>query len=846
VIGTIGSGFVTMSEPKTGVPKFASFRPKPTAPVSEEAKGDKNSEKKHCSRGKDERHDKDHKQHHHERRRSRSRESSPVRQTKIEPSGVQPKDESVGVFVVDRKGDVKNLVYGSVHRYSIPPFHRFGAGCVLGAPPTTKIDRDYGDERGIVLSNWRDSRSGFREKYIFSKMERERPRLLKIRPEVESERHEVVEADFIPLQHSRGEKHKSATKGDGDSSISDRDERDYRSIFGKGKAKGYPSDEDLQYATESDSSGSEAGRTIKIDASVRQKNIELSRKVEDFPHDVEAWISLINHQDTLTGTQDDRRRATNAEIRSTAEIKIHMYEKALGKAKSLKDREKLFLGLMREGEKIWEIKTQAERWEQISKDNIDSLLLWTSYLNFQQTTFSSFRHEGVREIFTKRIDALSKALIMSGTGDTASIYQQLIYLLLRFTLFLRESGYSEQALSIWQGLLEMNFFSPNSLLSQEATVKLFQEFWESEVPRLGEDGALGWRHFVEDDGISEAADAMVDEAGDAVNNEDLFTTWAAAERMRSRGSRAPARAMDEVVEDDPFRVILFSDIENFLIYLPPQAQDLRKSLLDGFLLFCRLPPVSALDLKDSQIWSRDAFVSGHLLECDLSWIKEEYFPTASEGSEESDGLASLSVPIPSFSTFPEALFGSIVWCKGRSLTNKYSGDDNGPVPYKWIKNILQQLTETRFTEDLAEYYLAFEFLNESWMIKKIAKSLLKQNPTSLRLYNSYALIEWSRGNMDVARGVFSAALNLRGSLPETDWDRDLITLWRSWIWASLVDQDNSTAVQHLLSIADGTPNSDVALTPPALFKTKLHLISNRDYLLSSGSSRSSVAYAECM
>jgi hypothetical protein len=94
---------------------------------------------------------------------------------------------SVDIFVIDRKGDEKNLLYGSVHRYSVPPFHRAGAGSVLGIASFMRIDRDYGDENGIVLNDRRESKSNFREKYIFSIIEKERPRLLKIRPESETE-----------------------------------------------------------------------------------------------------------------------------------------------------------------------------------------------------------------------------------------------------------------------------------------------------------------------------------------------------------------------------------------------------------------------------------------------------------------------------------------------------------------------------------------------------------------------------------------------------------------------------------------------------------------------------------
>lgn len=163
----------------------------------------------------------------------------------------------------------------------------------------------------------------------------------------------------------------------------------------------------------------------------RQKNAELSKKVEDSPRSIEAWLELISHQDKLLHRQDERRRITNAEMRSTAEIKIHMYEKALGNASSLSDRERLLEGMMGEGSKIWEIKYQSDRWEQISKENIDSLLLWKSYLNFKQTTFVTFRYEEIRELYVNRIKLLL-ATIVKATPNTATLlYEQLIYILVR-------------------------------------------------------------------------------------------------------------------------------------------------------------------------------------------------------------------------------------------------------------------------------------------------------------------------------------------------------------------------------------------------------------------------------
>jgi hypothetical protein len=863
-----------MTESKINIPKFGSFKPKP---ATDEGKA-KEAVIAH-SRGRSDADDKDKedRRRRHGRHRSRSREPGQG----VVNAETRPPEKygSQDIFVVDRKGDEKNLLYGSIHRYSVPPFHRCGGGSVLGLPSDMKIDRDFGDDKGIVVRNWRESKSKHREKYIFSKIQRDRPRLLKIRPEAVAEETGGQEADFVPLQAPRGKKRKRHGNVEGESSGSEHEDRDYRSIYGKIEDT-QSVDDDFQYVTDSESSVSEAGRTIKMDPSIQRQNIELSRKVENSPHDIDAWLALIDHQDVLIRAQNGHR-TTNAETRSTADIKLHMYEKALQNTRSLPDRERLLLGIMKEGAKIWEVKAQADRWEQISEDNIDSLVLWMSYLNFKQSTFSTFQYEEVKEVFIKRIKLLSEASNISEPANGDSLYHQLIYVLLRLTLFMRESGYAELAVATWQGLLEVNFSAPHQPFTKLDRVKFFKDFWESEVPRMGEEGALGWCHFAEQEGTTDVPDVLVDPTQDDLDNKDIFRTWASAERLRSK-NLLPARTMDEVVEDDPFRVILFSDIEDYLTSLPRNPA-LYRSLLNAFLLFCRLPPMPPIDDEGSHGWATDAFVGSELLECESEWIKIKYMKTAhSQGTdthaEDIDGTRTpFSVQSYSkdgkfsshhysclhikqlfamkcltncptaaaFSISPESKFKDNIWFQlGNS--RERCGGDNGPLFYHWIRNSLRQLIRNYFQEDLAEYYLAFEYRNEPETIKKTARGLLKQHPACLRLYNSYAMIEWSRGNKETSNAAFAAAITMSNSMSQADLNKDSIVLWKTWIWVCLEERDNSSALQHLLSIASGSPSTDITLTPAVLLQSKHHLSSNRDFLLSSGHFRHSVIYAECM
>jgi hypothetical protein len=830
-----------MSEPKA-IPKFGSFKPKatPRPPVEKE--------KKHSSKDKekDGPNEKENQRPHQHRHRHRHRSKSRERHGHVaEPRPSQPpppaREKSPDIFFVDRKGDEKNLTYGSIHRYDVPAFYRVGAGGVLGAPSNLKINRDHGNDKEIVLHDWKNSKFSSREKYVFSRVERDKPQLLKIRSELPAQSVKDLDVDFVSLNPARGQKRKRVGTH-GESSDSDNDETHYRSIHGKSRGKSQPTDEALQYATDSES-GSEAGIKLGSDAPERQKNIELNRRVEQHPQDIDAWLALIVHQDALLRGQDDHRRVTNAEMRSTAEIKVHMYEKALEKATSLKDRERLLLGLMAEGSKIWDRRVQSERWEQISKNHIDSLMLWTSYLDFKQASFSTFQYEDARDIYISRIKLLSKIASTASSETINFIYQQLLYVLLRLTLFMRESGFSELAVAIWQGVLEINFWAPKQSLSKEDSIRQFSGFWESEVARIGDKGARGWHHFAENQNEPEA-EALTATVGHALDNVNLFQNWANSERLRSKDSLLPARTMDDVAEDDPFRVILFADIEEFLIMLPPSSEGLRKSLLDAFLLFCRLPPISAL-YHHEQDDVRDASARDELLDCNSAWICDVYGQKLTVERAGFDISSALDIPVSAYQSSPETLFTSNVWFKNINVWRERYAGDSGPVSYKWVRNVLKQLTQATLREYLAEYYLAFEWRNEPDTVKKSSKTLIKQHPSSLRLYNAYAMIEKARGNKDVANGVFSAALNMSRSMPENE-ERDSILLWKSWVWASLEDLDKYSALQHLLSIADGAVDAPVGLSPTALLKTKQHLESNRDYLISAGAAQYAVMYGECL
>lgn len=128
--------------------------------------------------------------------------------------------------------------------------------------------------------------------------------------------------------------------------------------------------------------------------------------------------------------------------------------------------------------------------------------------------------------------------------------------------------------------------------------------------------------------------------------------------------------MDEVVEDDPYRVIMFSDIEDFLIQLPPNPKGLRRSCVDAFLLFCRLPPIATLDLEIAQKWVNDPLVRDELLECSSAWITNEYFSKSRNADSDIGPPSYLHNPFPNSVGTPELLFGKTLAGNGTCLSEK--------------------------------------------------------------------------------------------------------------------------------------------------------------------------------
>lgn len=726
-------------------------------------------------------------------------------------------------FVVDRGGDVNNLKFGALH--ATTSYFRYGAGNVVGLPRNQRIDRAVSTDKGLVLSDNTRGLLTTRDKHTRWKLGQEGARELKIKLH---EEHDLAvdsaldAADYVPLEATQRAKRRRGGDGlhVGYESSSDEYDTHYRSVEGQARFKKEPADQDLKYNSDTLSSQDIVGNEL-----AKREQIRLSKRIDAEPTNSAAWIQLISHQDSMLGIGRDltRMSLTNAERRSIAEIKLAIFEKALEKVNDSQGREVLLLGMMQEATRVWERDKISSRWKSILHEYSQSMRLWTKYLDFMQTSFTNFRFEKVQSAYR---DCLNITRGARNGGEISAdeqnkVFEIQIYVVLRMTLFMREGGFAEHATAAWQSLLEFAFFKPVVLqggdqnkhrLSDEAT-SMFGNFWDSEVPRIGEEGAEGWANFFQKQG--KPPRPRTETADDLNYGKNRWKSWLASERRCSLSSRNPARTIDDIERNDPYRVVLFSDIRLFLIDPPsPAGQQL---ILDAFVAFCYLPPFAAEGTESPlRIWGRDCFLRNDPLRLNskLQELWELRSSKRHRSSEEQDSIEKggsqlqsgtqdpLLLPVRDYQVSLDSLFAEKHWFSAFDIWQEQCSGDNGLVEAAWVLRSLKSLTNICVGgEAVALYILALELRISPGTVKRTAKNILRKRPFSIRLYNAYALVEYRLADVDKGEGIIATSINMGKKLDEVS-QRDTVLLWRTWIWETLSAYSAREALERLLAFGD--------------------------------------------
>ena len=730
------------------IPKFTSFRPKLQAPAEASKKPDQTEKPRESNISKSSRvKSRDKKSDAKSKRDDGASVASKEQPSKLkdEKRSLTRDAEPSKLFFSDRRGDPDIVKYGSINRYDVPTYRSYGYGCILGLPSDRKIDRNRSTDKEIVVTPARRRRQ---ERLLASrhteKDGKRSLRFLKTAKETQD-----VDADFIPISTSGKRK-----REEDDGNVP---EDDYRGFQEEGSAT-KPPGSDAEYDSDT--------LVSTVDAEITGRNSELVRRTHEHPENVEAWLELARHQEAMMRLDRPSTALSVSDKQHLADIRISTYEQALKKVSKHEDSiVELYAALMSEARRAWNVSKQITKWAEILERYPHNEGLWVQYLNFVQSSFTDFKYESCRATFFRCLHTIR-------VGYPQVSVELLLYILVRLTSMIYQAGYQELAIAVWQALLEFHLLKTEPLDNADVS-RSFEEFWESEEPRIGEVNAKGWRAFNADNDPSPPTGAKPLHAQEP--SDSLFEDFYKRELDSAIKLRYPGRTMDEVGEDDAFHIVLYSDVEDFLRILP---QDTPNSLLlSAFLRFCQLPTLLRT-LPSSSKWLDDPFL-----------LSESRKPSPQEES------TSFSKSLAKYSSCPFGSFEmSIELLVDRGLPETIDNIDAA-----FVRRVLKLLVVDDNSEDaIGEYLLAFEakyFPTEAF---KTAKKLLKARPSSLRLYNAYGLVESRCGNSAKADQVFSAALSMQmGVSPHST--PGMLDLLSNWTWEALRRGDPNEALWRLVS-----------------------------------------------
>ncbi|CAG8553183.1 26237_t:CDS:10, partial [Dentiscutata erythropus] len=505
---------------------------------------------------------------------------------------------------------------------------------------------------------------------------------------------------------------------------------------------------------------------------IRQKIKEFNIQLDQNQNDVNLWLEFIAFQDK--SLQFGRNKKTDASITRSSinEVKISIFEKAL---EANPNDTTLLIAYM---------KCCEEHWENIN--------LWMKYLDFRQTNLVSFTVSQCIQVFEDCLHLLRKEFVVCvDSGEKLKIERIMIHIFQRACFFMLQSGYSERAYSCWQAMIELTFFAPKRIQQKDFydRVVAFENFWEAELPRFGEDDAKGWSYYFEQniENVESPADAS-NLLANLSSEGDMYAKWAKAEILYN-SQLLPTHSIDDPNLEDPYRVVLFDDIRTFLFDLTSHQS--RTELIYACLAFTGLTYNPGYSSSNPMI--TDTFLYNKL--------SNESIENVSFWSTDRSVTRTFIFPIKAFPQDDVTLFNSQTWF---SICNDVDILD---VNMNFSRNAFYQLRQIVNDTEIKLCRLSLEYLYDASSGRNLAKNLLKRDTMNLSLWNGYAQ----------ARKVYLGAITQYRTFPE-QYRAVAPLLHRSFAEMEIEQGRQKTAINILINLTeeqgtiDSISESDVPIT----------------------------------
>lgn len=724
-------------------------------------------------------------------------------------------------------GDNANSNYGSPNPRTVPAYQRFDSREVLGSV-FDKVAVASNDGKGVVLTS--KEFKGF--KGLEGRDSFDKNALSRLAKDNKKDSNEVLicrnatsdfatesNLDYVSFVPDQSMENRSEDHITHEASTSSNEDLDTNTLQQNHHAKiGANGSNDSR--NRSKSKGLE--EPLFVDHAFGRGRRDVEKAVEANPASLDTWIDLINFQSELIGNGNCLYECepSMAERHSNADVKLTIYEKAIKSVRSLKDKEVLAQGMMQAGATIWDANKLFMKWQNILRQYPRSIQLKIDYLGYIETSSSLVSVEEICKVYYDCLDLLDDCRSSNGANE-GDLYVKQVYVTLRITLFLRKAGFSEHAVAIWQALLEYEFCMPADLevsrnkIPRDTKLDLrsaFEDFWDSELPRIGEPDAQGWSHFQADHDVS--INPRKDLVPAFLGSLNQFEAWGQTERSHSLNSHYPARTVDDVNKNDPYRVILFPDIKSFLIRSPTEIG--RRVLVDALFCFCHMPPYLSRTFNESpSLWFRNPYTRNEILYGDqrsvLRWSEQKCKDSKTDGDlKQRSSCSPFALPVQDYLLTTDTLFtAKDNWFSAFNSWNTETQGGVEPVNGFWIYRVMTLLLRTaKLGEPFVEYFLAFELEISPEVARKTAKALLKTQPSNLRLYNAYALVEYRLGNVGTAERVIQKALDMRKKMDKNE-TCNMVSLCRTRAWQKLESSQSFDALQGIIEFSVG-PVEDAA------------------------------------
>ncbi len=498
---------------------------------------------------------------------------------------------------------------------------------------------------------------------------------------------------------------------------------------------------------------------------VQERTKEFNERLRAEPENVDLWLEFVDFQDVsfqdaefsaggdTEGGGRKRKAARNVVMKRNAlvEKKLAVLKSALDRNPKNTDLAVKRLELSRE---VLETSVLDRQWKELIFLFPKNFELWRYYLRFASSYFTSFSVSKVvrayRTCFAKLREVQSQSFLSPDRPEDLERQMRIIFASLCH--FMARAGYREKGVALFQAMLELNLFSPDfpGYYSLEDRMALFEPFWESGVPRIGEPGMAGWRTVMKNKGTGqdpaedfptaspeweEEEEEALEKAGGLVGRNSL---WLELELGRERHHWLPWRSSEEDA-DDPDRTVPYEDVSPFVFQFNEPEQIL--CLLVNFVDFLGVtfddqaffPTTVASETVSTTL------LGSHTVETlspDVDLQPDVLAPVLQRTSPD-------VVEDQKFQTFCRNVFAHSLRClKEPSRTAAIS---------LWLRFELRVFEETTFTT-------AEERKRKSKEIKGLVKNLLQDDQKNLDVYIEYANLEYRADGFKSAWRILQSAM----------------------------------------------------------------------------------------